>query len=96
MAHSPASPAVAQVLVEVAATGPGDASFCAWALPLTAAALAAAIPPAPVHTWLRASQPLLSGLLFAVPSSTALSWELHCVGVDAGLLWGVMKDALSP
>ena len=55
--NCPSVPVGAQLLVEFAAARPADANFSAWALPLAAGALASCVPPAPVHTWLRARAP---------------------------------------
>ncbi|KAK9843788.1 hypothetical protein WJX81_006447 [Elliptochloris bilobata] len=53
-AAAPASPALAAAAVEAAAARGGDARWGAWALPLAAGLLAAAMPTPAPHIWLRA------------------------------------------
>ncbi|KAK9793010.1 hypothetical protein WJX73_010419 [Symbiochloris irregularis] len=88
-------PEAAQVLVEMAACRPSDASFSAWALPLAARSLALAIPPPPVNTWLRAvmlvekhsswaADELCAVALARYPHSYALADKAAAIVLPAG------------
>ena len=65
-AAAPASPALAAAVVEAAAARGGDKCWAAWALPLAAGLLAAAVPTPAPHIWLRVPPPACSVFLFGV------------------------------